>query len=429
MIFTGTQIEEAKKRSRQVNQIKKVSELKGRLEDINNFLDQPSSGPIIDFLRDKIDETEKVREEKNLLVVDDYQTIAKEMATEFNNSTTREKLTDIVKSLKYHPRRLKKEFIDTYCHLKVEESIRAIQNGSRRDIIFYLGPDQYRARLKSEIEKEAEERFRTDSLKSYEEEKENLAYLEQIMENIKLLQSFRNDIGRIDIANRSIRQALSMYSKCWENIEKHFRTTQELQQAINKLPQATTNEDQEIKEAASKSMHNSYQVLITWQAEAQAILDNNKYPIDYLENLVKIIQKTWSILLSIMQLGEALASLKIKRISHSYTHGKTLKDALLILEINGGTPIKFTGLRARNLRIMLLKPGKAISTERFNFSSKVEKNTLSKKSDLLQKEWKAMNVIISEEWSEYGFAPGKLDFIKPGAYSQGINPALTKYIK
>ena len=141
------------------------------------------------------------------------------------------------------------------------------------------------------------------------------------------------------------------------------------------------------------------------------------------------IQNVCTYFCSMMETGKALKTIKIKSIKSHYTHGKTATKALLTLTINGGDPIRFNGLRARNLHKILLKPGIGLETDKFEFSQKTQQLELSNRSDLLHKDWKGMNQRIAQKWRNYGFAPGVYDLIRSEGYTHGIHPLFKTIIK
>ncbi len=431
MIFANTIVKKLKSFSKKAQKCRKVSDLKECLCEINNILDKPVSQQVIDFIKDEIDQTGKVCEKINGLVAQDYVNEAQEMANEFSAIEVRREFSDLIKTLKYHPNLMKKELIGLYKRVKVEEKTTAIQNNKNSSLaalLFHLGAEQSQAEWEREIAQEAEERLRTDNVIAYEEEKSKYDRFQQIWQDIQRLKKMRNNIASIDKINLSIKKAISMYKVSDKVIQESLKAWQDTLQVINKIPQSdwTGSEDQKESFARIKVFQEQ---LDDFRARTEAILTNNEYPIDYLEKLAKSIEDTCAVLLLYIQIRDALGTFKIERITYSYTRGKTPKSAQIILEINGGTPIRFKGLRARNIYEILSKRGIGLDTEKFEFTPHAQKKTLSQQSDLLQKEWNKMNQIVAKKWREYGFSREGFDLISYEGYSHGINPKYKDVIK
>lgn len=419
MIFTHADFEEAKSKSRTAKKCKKISDLKKCLTDINKFFDDLSTSQILEFIENQVDELGAHCLQKNLLVAKDYKEISKEMADEFHSLEARNKFNDAVKLLEYHPIELKKKLIDIYKQLKMEEKIDSMQNkkqGFLEAIFFNLNPDQYKEKWKNEIAAEAEERFRTDSVKTYEKQKEELDNLKKVLSDIKLLQKFKNNVETIDKINLSIREAYYRYSKDIKQINKFSDSINGVFKAVEVLPDPSTPEEHEEEKAALKALRNWYQELERWQIKAEAILKSNKYPIDYLENLIKVIQHTWFIFLSIMKLGKSLNALKVENISCTYTHGKEAEKAILTLKVNNSHPVPVRGKTGRNLYKLLNNPSKVFSQN-------------SAENEKIKKDFNRTNERIFKKWKKFGFAPGDLEFIHSEGYTHKIPREIKQLIR
>ncbi len=419
MIFTRTEIEEAKKKYRKVENCKKKSDLKACLTDINEFLDDPSTCQVLEFIQNQVDEIDERCSKKNLVVAKDFEEIAKDMADEFKNQAAKSAFFEAVKILRYHPVKLKRKLISTYIQLKIEEKIHSLKNkegGHLESIFFNVDPDHYKEKWKNEIEDEAEKMFRTDSVKTYEKQKEELDKHKKVLSDIKLLQSFKNNTGDIDKIHLSIKAARKRYDECVKLNHKLLNSVEEMTKTIASLPEPKNAEEQKDKKAALETINNCHRSLKNGIEYAEAILKNNPYSIDHLLNIISILHDTWRMFLSIMELASSLNSLKIESIKPSYTHGKKAASARLTFTINESNPVIASGKTARDLYKLL------------NISSKVLSED-SVENNRIRKNFVRVNGRVFKQWKKFGFAHGELELIHSDGYIHKIPQEIRRLIR
>ncbi len=155
------------------------------------------------------------------------------------------------------------------------------------------------------------------------------------------------------------------------------------------------------------------------------------------KNLKKITQSSLQLLIDIIKNLKSLSSISIESICFEYKGPKKndRKDELyekasLIVKINDTDPIKFKGVRAYNLYILLIAPFNSPDFSKFRFGKKTASKNDSKKDDFLVKEFNKQKHKIGEKWNKYGFICGVQSLIiHTGPYSHCINRKFAPLIK
>ncbi|GEM_PF-3779077 len=415
MVFDQKLIKKIEELLKEVKELCKVSELKSCLVKINNILDESFPKQVITWVQNQIKQINETIQGINCLIADDYEDIAQEMTEEFNTPKARRLLINETEHLKNFPERRKESLITVYIRLSREK----IQTTKKPDILrnfsFYLSEAQWEV----ELRKKLDARFNTDNVKNLEQERLDLEKFQQFLKNVRHLKKYKNPFA-IDKINASIQLQIDEYKRRYELIKERSN-------CLTKMM-----EDQKSGQSGSDVLEDlSYLTALLKHdlEELDAYLNKGEYSIDYLDMLKKIIQDTCSMLLFAGRLSQVLRALPIISISYIYTRGKTPQSSSLVLTINGGTPIRFTGLRAQNLHKMFLKCGISLDTEEFKFSSLLQKKPLSERTENFNKECAAMNRRVADMWREYGFVFGEFDLIDSKGYSHGINKELKKFIK
>lgn len=148
-----------------------------------------------------------------------------------------------------------------------------------------------------------------------------------------------------------------------------------------------------------------------------------------LRKLKFAVQNISSYLLETVRKAIYLNALEVEIINFSFSDNKDPKKAFLIIKINEGQPLRFSGIRSKNIYKLFLNPSKEIDIEDFEFTEKVNVKNDSLKNDYIRKEFDEINRQICKKYYQFGFIYGSNELILSDGYSHRINPKFSHLTK
>lgn len=225
-------------------------------------------------------------------------------------------------------------------------------------------------------------------------------------------------------------QNMSMFSK-WVILEKAFECVIDDQLGRPNDGMEALVRPNFIKEQSKKIVKTNS--VIEWQKEKEEIqsLTGLLRDIFYIKTLKSAfeckddhrrlkgaMQNICKFFIDAISTENLLRSFEIKSISYLYSHGKTVKQAVLKLSINESRSVLIRGERSSELHKLLQHKWESLELTDDN-----------KKNERLRKDFNEINILIAKKWYSFGFVYGLNNLIVSDGYSHGINLHFARFIK